>query len=205
MLSDTETIKNRYNRIAPFYDALEYFMEKTVFGDLREQIWQKVNGQTVLEAGVGTVKNFPFYPENKNITAIDFSDRMLVRAKHKRIDNQLTVDLQLMDVESLNFPDNSFDTIIATFLFCSVPRPITGLRELHRVCKPGGQVLLLEHVLSENPLLAGIMKFLNPLVAKLVGANIDRETVKSVQSIGFQRVHVDSVSGGIVKLIEAIK
>lgn len=205
MQTETETIKNRYNRIAPFYDAFEYLMEKTVFGALRKQIWQKVNGQTILEAGVGTGKNFPFYPENNNITAIDFSDKMLVRAKHKRIDNQLAVDLQLMDVESLNFPDNSFDTVIATFLFCSVPRPIAGLRELHRVCKPGGQVLLLEHVLSENPLIAGIMNFLNPLVAKLVGANINRETVKSVQSIGFQRVQVDSVSGRIVKLIEAIK
>jgi ubiquinone/menaquinone biosynthesis C-methylase UbiE len=110
-----------------------------------------------------------------------------------------------MDVQSLCYADNSFDTVIATFVFCSVPQPIQGLQELYRVCKPGGQVLLLEHVLSSKPLMAKMMRLMNPLVASVFGANINRQTVKNVQACGFEKVLLDPVSSDMVKLIQAIK
>jgi ubiquinone/menaquinone biosynthesis C-methylase UbiE len=110
-----------------------------------------------------------------------------------------------MDVQSLCYADNSFDTVIATFVFCSVPQPITGLKELYRVCKPGGQVLLLEHVLSSKPVMAKMMNFMNPLIASIFGANINRETLKNVQSCGFEKVILDPSSSDMVKLITAIK
>ena len=205
MKSETETTKSRYDRIAPFFDSFESIMERLVLGSLRKLIWQKVSGKNILEAGVGTGKNFPYYPENCTITAIDFSSGMLARAEQKKRQQKVSVDLQIQDVQALGFPDNSFDTVLATFLFCSVPSPIKGLKELQRVCKPGGQILLLEHVLSDNPILAALMNRLNPLIVRLVGANINRQTVKSVRSIGLNSVHVDSVSTGIVKLIAAKK
>ena len=108
-----------------------------------------------------------------------------------------------MDVQLLCFADNSFDTVIGTFVFCSVPLPLKGLKELYRVCKPGGQVLLLEHVLSSKPLIARIMNFFNPVVVALIGANINRNTVKHVKACGFASVRVDARSGDIIKLIEA--
>ena len=205
MNNDTQTTKNRYDRIAPFFDVMEGMMEKMLFTDLRKILWQKVNGHHLLEVGVGTGKNFPHYPAAAQITAIDFSEGMLEKAQQKTHNYTFNIDLRLQDVQSLEFADNSFDTIIATFVFCSVPLPLKGLKELHRVCKPGGQVLLLEHVLSDNPVLAKLMNWLNPLVVRIAGANINRKTVTSVKAIGFQKVHVDSVSGGIVKIIEAIK
>lgn len=205
MKSATETTKSRYDRLAPFFDSVEYIMERLVLGNLRKLIWQKVSGKNILEAGVGTGKNFPYYPEDCTITAIDFSSGMLARAEQKKRQKKLSVDLQIQDVQALDFPDNSFDTVLATFLFCSVPLPVKGLKELQRVCKPGGQILLLEHVLSDNPILAALMNSLNPLMVRLVGANINRRTVKSVRSIGLSSVHVDSVSTGIVKLIAAKK
>jgi Methylase involved in ubiquinone/menaquinone biosynthesis len=110
-----------------------------------------------------------------------------------------------MDVQSLCFADNSFDTVIATFVFCSVPLPLKGLKELYRVCKPGGQVLLLEHVLSSKPVIARVMNFINPAIVALVGANINRNTVKNVKACGFASVRVDERSGDIIKLIEARK
>jgi len=205
MQQDSAIIKARYDRIAPYFDVLESLMERVFMAQLRHQIWRKVTGATILEAGVGTGKNFLYYAGRESITAIDFSEKMLARAARKRDKLQLRIDLQIMDVQALDFPDNSFDTVIATFLFCSVPDPAQGLKELHRVCKPGGQVLLLEHVLSEKPWLAALMNWLNPLIVRLFGANINRRTVSTVESIGFQSVHVDTVSGGIVKLIEAKK
>jgi ubiquinone/menaquinone biosynthesis C-methylase UbiE len=158
-----------------------------------------------LEIGVGTGKNFDFYPANAQITAIDFSPAMLKLATEKAQRNNVAVALNLMDVESLCYADNCFDTVVASFVFCSVPHPRKGLKELQRVCKPGGKVILLEHVLSSRPPMAWLMNCFNPLVVNAVGANINRQTLKNVQGCGFSKVYVDSMSGDIVKLIEAVK
>lgn len=205
MNAGTEKTKQRYDRIAPYFDSLEGFLEGLFFSDWRKILWQKVQGDHILEVGVGTGKNFPYYPDNGNITAIDFSEKMLQRAKQKQSRSDVKVELELMDVQSLCYADNSFDTVIATFVFCSVPQPTKGLQELYRVCKPGGQVLLLEHVLSSKPIMAKMMCLMNPVIAALFGANINRQTVKSVQSCGFEKVLLDPASRDMVKLIQAIK
>jgi ubiquinone/menaquinone biosynthesis C-methylase UbiE len=205
MKADSSTIQKRYNRIAPYFDGIEAVMEGLFFSRWRKHLWAKVEGYHILEVGVGTGKNFEFYPANARITAIDFSERMLERAGQKKHRKNIAVELDLMDVQSLCFADNSFDTVIATFVFCSVPLPHKGLKELYRVCKPGGQVLLLEHVLSSRPIIAKIMVFLNPLVVKLFGANINRDTLKNIRACAFVSVRTDEHSSDIVKLIEAIK
>lgn len=205
MPTDRNTIIQRYNRLAPYFDALEAFLEGLLFSRWRERLWAKVSGEHILEVGVGTGKNFHYYPANARLTAVDFSPKMLALAKAKQQSKQVSVHLDLMDIERLYYADNSFDTVVATFVFCSVPAPRKGLRELYRVCKPGGQVILLEHVLSANPWRAKMMHWLNPWVVKLVGANINRETVKNVQACGFNQVQVDARSGDIIKLIQAYK
>lgn len=205
MKSDSPAIKKRYDRIAPYFDGLEAIMEGLFFKNWRKKLWEKVDGYHILEVGVGTGKNFDFYPANARITALDFSQEMLKQAASKKDRKNTSVELHLMDVQSLSFADNSFDTVIASFVFCSVPLPIKGLKELYRVCKPGGQVLLLEHVLSSKPVIAKIMNFINPLIVGLAGANINRNTVKNVKACGFASVRVDERSGDIIKLIEARK
>ncbi len=205
MKADTEKTKHRYDRLAPYFDRLEGFLEGLFFSEWRKILWSKVKGEHILEVGVGTGKNFPYYPKNTRITALDFSEKMLERAKIKQQRTNIAVDLELMDVQSLCYADNSFDTVIATFVFCSVPQPNKGLHELYRVCKPGGQVLLLEHVLSSKPMMAKMMRIINPLIASVFGANINRKTVKSVQACGFDKVILDPASRDMVKLIQAIK
>lgn len=205
MKADNEKTKRRYDRIAPYFDSLEGFLEGLFFSDWRKTLWAKVQGEHILEVGVGTGKNFPYYPMDTRVTALDFSEKMLQRAKKKQLRGNITVELELMDIQTLCYADNSFDTVIATFVFCSVPQPTKGLQELYRVCKPGGQVLLLEHVLSAKPMMARIMNLMNPLIVSIFGANINRQTVKSVQSCGFQKVVLDPASRDMVKLIQAIK
>jgi ubiquinone/menaquinone biosynthesis C-methylase UbiE len=205
MKTDSEKTKHRYDRLAPYFDALEGFLEGLFFSEWRKILWDKVQGEHILEVGVGTGKNFPYYPASTRITALDFSEKMLDRAKAKQLRSNIAVELELMDVQSLCYADNSFDTVIATFVFCSVPQPVKGLQELYRVCKPGGQVLLLEHVLSSKPMMAKMMRMINPLIASIFGANINRQTVKSVQSCGFDKVILDPASRDMVKLIQAIK
>lgn len=205
MQTDSDTTKRRYDRIAPFFDSLEAILEGMFFNQWREILWRKIEGQHILEVGVGTGKNFPYYPANTRITAIDFSEKMLAIANKKKHRKNINVELNLMDVQSLCYADNSFDTVIATFVFCSVPQPVKGLQELYRVCKPGGQVLLLEHVISDNPVMAKMMNLMNPIISAVFGANINRQTVKSVQSCGFEKVLLDPASSSMVKIIQAIK
>jgi len=205
MKPDSTIIKKRYDRIAPFFDLLEAPMEGLFFRPWRERLWAKATGHHILEVGVGTGKNFDYYPKDARITAIDFSPAMLKQAEQARDRKNIQVELTLMDMQSLCYADNSFDTVICSFVFCSVPLPVKGLKELYRVCKPGGQVLLLEHVISSKPIIAGAMNLLNPVVVKLFGANINRDTVKNAKACGFSTVRVDERSGDILKLIEAKK
>lgn len=202
---ETDVIKSRYNRIAPYFDAIEGVIERTLFSALRQRLWSRVESGKVLEVGVGTGKNFLFYPSAAEITAIDFSPRMLEQARRKAATLQLQADLRLMDVQQLDFPDNSFDMAIGTFVFCSVPDPMQGLQEIRRVLKAGGRLLLLEHVLSSNRLLAAVMDLCNPLVTAAVGANINRNTVENVKSAGFVDIVLDPVSSDMIKLLEARK
>jgi phosphatidylethanolamine/phosphatidyl-N-methylethanolamine N-methyltransferase len=205
MKPDSNLLKKRYDRIAPVYDLLEAPMEGLFFKQWRQRLWAKATGHHILEVGVGTGKNFDYYPKNARLTAIDFSQEMLKQAELAKTRKNTLVDLTLMDVQALCYADNSFDTVIASFVFCSVPLPIKGLKELYRVCKPGGQVLLLEHVISSKSILAKIMNLLNPILIRLFGANINRDTVKHVKACGFASVRVDEHSSDILKLIEARK
>jgi ubiquinone/menaquinone biosynthesis C-methylase UbiE len=205
MSTPADTIRQRYDRLAPWFDSLEGFVEGLVFSRDRNQLWQTATGPHLLEVGVGTGKNFRFYPANTQITAIDFSPRMLRQAQRKRDRKHLAVELTLMDVERLCYADNSFDTVVASFVFCSVPHPRKGLKELHRVLRPGGQLLLLEHVRSSHRLIAVLQNLFNPLVVKLFGANINRQTVKNVQACSFQSITLHPASSDMIKLIRAVK
>ncbi len=204
-LQATETTRRRYQRIAPVYDSLEALAERRYL-DWRQRLWALAQGPSVLEVGVGTGKNMPFYPTGVSITGIDLTPGMLERALNRLQDMGLqdNVTLQLGDVQALDFPDASFDTAVATFVFCSVPDPVLGLREMRRVIKPGGHVVLLEHMRSPNPVVGALMDLLNPLVVSMMGANINRRTVENVQKAGLELEQVEDLGmGGVFKLILA--
>ena len=205
MNASTETIKRRYDRIAPYFDSMEAVIEGLCLQRWRQRCWHKVQGYHILEIGVGTGKNFAYYPDNCAITAIDFSPAMLKQAEKNRQRKQTQVNLHLMDAQSLDFASHSFDVVIATFVLCSVPQPQKALKEMQRVCKPHGQLLFVEHVISRKPLLAWLMNVINPLIVKFMGANIDRNTIKTIQGVCFHTVSIDSRSGDLIKLIEARK
>jgi ubiquinone/menaquinone biosynthesis C-methylase UbiE len=153
---------------------------------------------------VGTGKNFPYYPPGREVTAIDLSEGMLSRARKKLAHYpSARINLKTMDVQKLDLEESSFDTAVATFVFCSVPDPVLGLREVRRVLKPEGKLLLLEHVLSERPVLRFLMKLMNPIMVRITGANIDRVTVRNIEKAGFRIEEEKNLWLDIVKLIVA--
>ena len=108
-----------------------------------------------------------------------------------------------MDAQQLAFPDNFFDTVFATFVFCSVPDPVLGLKELRRVCKPDGRLLLLEHMRPGNPVLGFLFDLVNHLVVRMMGANINRMTIDNIKSAGWQIKIEQKLSSDIVRWVEA--
>lgn len=220
----TATTRARYNRIAPVYDLLETLLEHT-FKPWRVKLWscalaeredqaydnnarrERTRSQArgeILEVGVGTGKNLPYYPHGAHVVGIDLAEQMLTRAQKRARQLDVAVELVEGDVQQLEFADNSFDTAVATFVFCSVPDPVRGLRELNRVVKRDGSILLLDHVRIDRPVMGRIMDSLNPLIVRLWGANINRRTIENVQRAGLCIEEVKHLGPmGMVKLIRA--
>ncbi len=196
--------KVRYDRQAKSYDRRSALMERFIFGKLRSWLWSQVCGTAVLEVGVGTGANFPFYPREAQVIGIDLSDQMLAQAGRRAEQEGVTVQLLEMDTQDLRFPPATFDSAVTTMVFCSVPDPVLGLSEVRRVLKPGGRFVMIEHVRPAGPL-GPLFDLLNPLVVRTQGANINRRTVENVRKAGFELESVESRFGGIVKLIVARK
>lgn len=200
----TSQTRKRYDRIASIYDLLEVLVERLFYAHWRKRLWAEVKGAEILEVGVGTGKNMPYYPDDVHVTAIDLSERMLSLARRRAKMLKLSVDLCQMDAQALAFPSDTFDTIVATFVFCSVPDPVIGLRELERVCKPKGEVRLLEHMRARSEALGRLMDIANPVMVRTMGPNINRRTVENVEKAGLQIERIEDLSvQGIFKLIVA--
>ena len=202
MKNDSEAIKKRYDRISTVFDLLEKPME--VFSShWREEIISEVYGK-VLEVEVGTGKNIPYYPESVDLIAIDFSKKMLDKAKAKFQNSGKKVKLIEMDVQKMDFPDNSFDCVLTSCVFCSVPLPVDGLKEIRRVCKPEGKIVMLEHVRSNHKAVGTFMDIINPVPLYLYGANINRDTIGNLKKAGFNQITVTDLWLDIFKKIIVI-
>lgn len=195
---ETLLTRKRYNRTSIFYDV----MDQMIKSDLRRNILSEATGE-VLEVGVGTGKNLEFYPSDCQVTGIDLSPGMLDKARAKAKKLKVPVELLEMDAQNMTFPDRHFDSVVATCVFCSVPDPIQGLKEIKRVCKPNGKIILLEHVRSDNPLLGKIMDILDPLMVRMIGPHINRKTVENVEKAGIHIKNVQNQGMNILKLIIA--
>jgi ubiquinone/menaquinone biosynthesis C-methylase UbiE len=158
----------------------------------------------VLEVGVGTGKNMPYYPQGVRVKAIDLSGAMLSGARTRAGELGLSVDLRIMDVQHMDFSSHSFDSVVATFVFCSVPDPVLGLREMGRVCKPEGEIRLLEHMRARSEFVGRLMDIANPIVVRVQGANINRRTMDNIRDAGLRVDRVADLSvQGVFKLIVA--
>ncbi|UCG91268.1 MAG: class I SAM-dependent methyltransferase [candidate division WOR-3 bacterium] len=196
-------VKTKYDHLAQWYDVFEFFIEVLAFTFWRKKIFKLVKEKTFLEVGVGTGKNLRYYPAHAKATAIDFSEGMLKYAKQRAAKMGLDANLKAMDVQALRFEPDSFPNIIGSFVFCSVPDPLKGLRELKKVCTPDGRIVLLEHVRPKNFFLGKLFDCINPVVVKRTGVNINRDTAQNIREAGFDIEMEKNLFGNVFKLFVA--
>ncbi len=149
----TSEIAELYDRLARCYDWLEAPLELVWLARLRRQLLARARGR-VLEVAVGSGKNLPYYPPDCHLTAVDASRGMLERARRRAQRLERPVEFLLADATSLPFATGTFDTVVSTLSTCTFPDPVAALREISRVCRPSGYLLLLEHGRSRYPRLA---------------------------------------------------
>src|SRR5246127_3984657 len=180
---------DRYQRIAPFYDLLDLPFEYGRYRRIRPLLFEGLKGR-LLDAGVGTGRNFPFYPSGASVIGIDLSPAMLARAAHRAHLSPAVIELKQMDVTKLDFPEASFDAAVATFLFCVLPDELQlpALRELGRVVKPGGLIRLLEYVRPHGTVRRVVSRIWQPWIAWAYGASFDRHTEERVPDAGLELV-----------------
>lgn len=194
----------RYQRIAPFYDLLDLPFEYGRYRRIRPLLFEGMSGR-LLDAGVGTGRNFDFYPPAAQVIGVDISPAMLTRAKRRLDGGRTKIDLRQMDVTALDFPDRFFDGAVATFLFCTLPNEmqIPALQELARVVKPGGLIRLLEYTRPSGWFRRAVTRLWEPWVHWAYGAGFDRNTEQYVPTAGLQLMHSRFVADELIKLITA--
>lgn len=193
----------RYQRIAMWYDLLDLPFEYGRYRHIRPRLFQGLFGR-ILDAGVGTGRNIPFYPPDARVLGFDLSPAMLARATRRRKQSTISVELRELDITRLGLPDATFDAAVATFLFCVLPddQQLAGLRELARVVKAGGSIRLLEYVRPRQVLRRYVSRLWQPWITWAYGASFDRNTEVYVHDAGLELTASHFVVQDLIKLIE---
>lgn len=193
------------NKSAQRYDRGMVALERAGIATLRRWLMTEAQGE-VLEIGTGTGANLTLYPPGTTVTATDLEPDRLRAARDKV---QLTAQrhnmiLACADAQDLPFPDAAFDTVVGTLVFCSIRQPELALAEIRRVLKPGGRLLLLEHVRGQTPFTRRLTDWLHPVWFAIQGScHLNRETAATVAANGFQLDHTSTHSRGLLQMIIA--
>lgn len=199
---ETERIKRIYERMAAGYDRQLDRVETFMFGDGRAWVCGRARGD-VLEIAIGTGRNLAFYAADVRLTGIDLSPAMLELARQRGAALGRAVDLRLGDAQALPFDDASFDAVVSTLALCTIPDPGRAVAEARRVLRPGGRIVLLDHVRSPSRAVRLVQRLLDPILVRFAGDHLLRELVEHVEAAGFQVEHVERSRWGIVERLTA--
>jgi ubiquinone/menaquinone biosynthesis C-methylase UbiE len=201
---ETSRVRAVQDKHAGGYDRQIAFFERILFGDGRAWVCSQARGRT-LELAAGTARNLPFYPPDVELTSVELSPEMLALARERARKLGRSADLRLGDVQSLEFGDESFDTVTCTLGFCTIPDTTAAAREAYRVLRPGGQLLLLEHVRSPLRSVRAGQRLLEPLAVRFEADHLLREPLDYLPGVGFAIDEVRRAKWGIVERLRAYK
>ena len=200
----SQEISRKYNRFARWYDSIESIPELLGVRRLRRGLLQRATG-TVLEIAVGTGKNLPYYANDRPIIAVDLSNEMLSLARRRAEKLSVQVSFLVADADALPFRDQSFDTVVSSLSTCTFPNPVAALKEMARVCRSEGKVLLLEHGRSDREWLGRWQDRHADQFAKPLGCHWNREPLDLIRQTGLKVYRAKRNFFGIFQQIESLK
>jgi ubiquinone/menaquinone biosynthesis C-methylase UbiE len=201
---DTST-QEKWDRAARSFDLMAAYGPEWRWKPAKQQVFERMNPDAkILFLALGTGLDIACFPADRNITAIDISPKMVEKAEKRVADYPGTMTAQVMDVHNMAYPDGSFDQVFTSCTFCSVPRPVEGLKALYRILKPGGELHMFEHTGSRLFPFSIMMKLMSPLASRF-GPELDRDTVANVKAAGFEITGVNHVFLDTVKTIHAAR
>jgi ubiquinone/menaquinone biosynthesis C-methylase UbiE len=200
----TDRVRRIWERYAPRYDRQMRFWEQFFFPGGREWVCGQARGET-LEVAVGTGLNIGFYPDGVQLTGVDLSAAMLAVAATRAADLGAVAAFREADAERLPFPDACFDTVVCTLGLCSIPDDAAAIAEMHRVLRPGGRLLLLDHVAASNPVLRGAQRVVEVLTFRFTADYLTRRPLPMLESAGFVVETGERFRAGMVERVRAVR
>jgi ubiquinone/menaquinone biosynthesis C-methylase UbiE len=199
-MTRTERWRRYWDRKSDTYDEEMGFWDRRLFGDSRAWACGRATGE-VLEVAVGTGLNLPFYPEDVTLTGIDLSERMLDLARRRG----RPATLRQADAHALPFAEEAFDTVVCTFGLCAIPDVETAVTEMVRVLRPGGRLILVDHVASTNWLIHAGQWLLEKVTVPLAGEHWLRRPLRQVEARGLLVEQRERFARGLVERLVARK
>lgn len=183
-------------------DVYVRMRENDKFSKYRRKIFNETEGD-VLEVGVGTGLNFPYYHRVNKLTAVDFSEPMLKEAEKEAGKYSFPVEFIHGDAETVEFKENSFDTIVSSLSFCSYKNPVELLNKFNKWCRGGGQILLLEHGLVKFKFLQVLQRAIDPLTMRMIGCHQNRDILALAAASKLEIIKVERHVLGAIYIIKA--
>lgn len=205
MLSPRDQRLRRYwDRQADSYDRRMAFAERRFFADTRPWLCGQAVGET-LEVAIGTGLNLPYYPGDIRLTGVEWSASMLAEARRRARALGRDPDLRQGDAQKLDFPDERFDTVVCTFALCGIRDEQRALTEMARVLRPGGLLLLADHVASSVWPIRALQWLVDAVSVPLTGEHYGRRPLRRVRTMGFTIERHERFKLGLIERFAARK
>lgn len=201
-MDETRRARDFYQRVAAHYDRFVRIPERWLFAGGRAWAASHARGR-VLEVAIGTGQNLPYYAPHARVIGQDISDAMLDQARQRSRELGRAVGLVVSDAQSLPFASSCFDSVVMTLALCTVPDERRALAEAHRVLRPGGRLILLEHVRSPRRLVHACQRVLAPLAERSMGDHLLRDPLDHLAAVGFVVEHLERSGAGIMERVLA--